>query len=127
MVFLDRHDWEENTKEHYYLAQIAAMIQRVMEGFRKTPRQVKTEDFLIKFTREKPATPVGGQVTTDEVPVRSLEEAVNTPTSGGIEIGPEAVLDPKWAVVNTNAKTRWAALLGVPTLETSGGDRPTST
>lgn len=52
--YLDQEDWQRNTKGEYYLAQIAAQVA-VGRGI----KDVKTEDFLIKFiTRTADNKPV---------------------------------------------------------------------
>lgn len=46
-----RRDLNVQGKTDYALAQIAAEVRRVLH---KNPRQVKVEDFLVKFNTEKP-------------------------------------------------------------------------
>lgn len=43
-------DLRQHHREDYYLAQIAAVVQR---GYAKYPKQVKLEDYLFSFNEEK--------------------------------------------------------------------------
>jgi len=43
-------EWDENTKEHYYLAQIALEVRRVLA---KKPNAIKLKDFLLSFVTNR--------------------------------------------------------------------------
>jgi len=93
-------EWHEKSKQDFYLAQIAATVRQVLEAFSKSPKQIKIGDYLLKFKDEK--------VTTIPVKERAKD--------GRIEIGPDAIKDPKWAAVNAKAKAMWGARLGIKEL-----------
>lgn len=52
-VYFDR-DLAQPRPEHYYLAQVAAEVRR---GVAKRPRNVKLDDFILKFGAPKPQPP----------------------------------------------------------------------
>ena len=52
LVFLQEEEWEETTTTHYYLAQIAAEIRAIREGFSESPKGVSIQDCILKFTTE---------------------------------------------------------------------------
>jgi hypothetical protein len=49
-------EWQTPTPEHWYLAQIAAAVSRVLA---RNPRAIRVEDFVLKFRvgPQKPASP----------------------------------------------------------------------
>lgn len=57
--FLEWRDVEEFRREDYYLAQIAAQIER---GHVKNPSQVTIQRKLLKFTSQEPPKDAGKQV-----------------------------------------------------------------
>lgn len=109
---LDETDWHTNTKQDHYLAQIAAEIRRIAEGFSKSPKSVNIKDLLIPFKAEPKPTPIVQDVPT---PVLRVDD--------DYEVGPDVELqvenpnDPKWERVAANAKSVWAARFGVADLE----------
>ncbi len=95
-VFLEQEDLAV-TKQDYYLAQIAAEIRRFLLALCSKDSKVNVEDFLMKFETDQP------------------KEIPSTSGRGGIETGPDAIKDPRWALVNANAKAKWGSRLqGIP-------------
>lgn len=119
-VALQILEWEEHGKLEYYLAQIAAEIRIIREGFAKDPKSVSPDDCLIKFERADAgvkAAPVTPARQADKVEADDdwcdEDEADDPPAEQGYEPGPDLVQDPKWAAVNANAYAIWSARLGV--------------
>lgn len=50
---MDDVEWNENTKLDYYLAQIAAVIERFQAAFTEKAQEIKVSDKLIHFEVEK--------------------------------------------------------------------------
>lgn len=61
----------ETKQEHYYLAQIAAEVRR---GISKKPKSIKTEQFLLKFEREK----IESRPLTEEEKQKRAEKSKST-------------------------------------------------
>jgi hypothetical protein len=99
-VLLDE-EWHEQTKLDFYLAQIAAEIRVIREGFSKEPKGVSVNDLIINFDPE--GTRKKRYIEVDDV---STEEKRKEYVPG-----PDLVKDPKWAKVNENAKLCWGARL----------------
>jgi hypothetical protein len=90
-MFLKMRRWEQRTKQDYYLAQIAAEIRAIRFGFSGKKEGVSIEDCILQDS-DKPASPHSGRPE--------------------IECGPEAMRDPRWAAVNSEAKSQWAKRIG---------------
>lgn len=109
MVFLQEEEWTGNpTRQEHYLAQIACLIHNFQVGI-GGGKAVPLEEFLMRF---------GKTTKEDSVPQEhNREEVVSSRGRGKIEIGPDAIKDPKWAKVNKTAKSYWAHNLGIKELE----------
>jgi hypothetical protein len=55
-LVLDEIEWDQPDRMCYYLAEIAAQVQRFMEGFTKAPKEVKTETFIKAWVRDGEAS-----------------------------------------------------------------------
>lgn len=101
-------DFQERSKQDYYSAQIVAEIRRFREGFSRSPAAITVEECLMDFGNNKFVT--REYVTPDgNVPLEPGQVPRNA-----IEIGPDAVKDPKWADVNKRARALLAMQLGHP-------------
>lgn len=63
VMYLEWRDVEEFRREDYYLAQIAAAVER---GYSKHPSQITTAKRLLKFTSRETPKDVGGRVQTSK-------------------------------------------------------------
>ncbi len=116
MLYLEQLEWHDRTKNDYYLAQIAAEIRQFREGFATRPKSISIEDCMLPFISTT------GESTTST----STNPDIPPSTIRGrqpIEPGPDAIKDPKWAEVNRRAKSHWAGMLGVESLEELGNGR----
>ena len=103
----DVEEWHYVSKQDQYLAQIAAEIRQIRVALtEKEPRLVDVEECVLKFQKSGETPPVQQvtQKTNKHIPEVEREE---------VEVGPDLVKDPKWAVVNARAKALWASRLGV--------------
>jgi hypothetical protein len=107
MVFYNQTEW--HSRQDYYLAQIAAEIRRVRQMFAKNPQAIPVSDCLIKYTDDQP-------MQQSEPRTQRSESVVSKPKDE-IEIGPDAMKDPKWSKVTENAKLLWAARFGLSSFE----------
>jgi hypothetical protein len=124
-----RREAVQVSKQDYYSAQLAAEIHnfRQMVGcWTKNPKLVTTEDMLLKFkSSEQPAT-----VSTDSVPPPQTIETL-PPKKPDIDMDDpesvrEAMKNPYWQKVNSNAKTVWAQRFGMSSItEAVGGSKKT--
>lgn len=110
----------EHEKIDYYLAQVAAFIERFRQGFMKDPREVTNEEMLLKFRMENEEDVSAQQLQDSNNERQSTDKIRPLPPEEKpqeVETGPQLVEDPKWARVNENAKAVWAARFGIPILE----------
>lgn len=70
-AYLDK-EWDDNSKQDYYLAQIATVIERFQEGFQDNPRTIRIEDKLIGFGMKKVLNPKEEEEVEDK-PVESVD------------------------------------------------------
>lgn len=96
MVYLEE-EWTRRSKEEWYWASIRCELMRIQQMFAKNPKQISIEDALLPF----------------EVESQSPNVRKSVPTSPGqVEIGSQAAREGRWAQVNSNAKSVWAARFG---------------
>jgi hypothetical protein len=120
-------EWEERSKQDYYLAAIVAEIRSFKEGFAKNPKSVDIRDCLLRFNQGDTDAPQTVPPAEIDRSMRSLkdEDSKSTrqvePTNGTqkpnpkeYEMGPELMKDPKWAMVNATAKHVWMERLKPP-------------
>lgn len=103
-------EWGERTREEFYLAQIAAEIRVIREGFSKEPKPVKPSDLLLDFM------PKGGRPRPKRRRRQRTAAEAAPPRQNGpareYAPGPELVQDPKWWAANVKARAVWLARLG---------------
>jgi hypothetical protein len=104
-------EWKENTKQDYYLAQIAAEIRLVREMFASNPKQVSIKDCLLPFSKE---LNVESESTnpSPKVEVKTMRRDLHKEKPKRVKISKKLAKDPKWAKVDANAKQIWAARMG---------------
>ena len=71
VLWMEYLEWDINAfdKNTYYLAQIAAEVRR---SFVKSPKLVKIQDFIMKFTKEKEL-----ELPTEDVKTRAQKPRVS--------------------------------------------------
>jgi hypothetical protein len=99
LAYIDEVEWNQPTAEHYYLAQIAFEIHQI--GRMLGGGKGKTiQDFILPFAEQ-------GKV--------AKQAKTNEATAGRkpIEVGVTPLTDPKWQIVNEQAKAVWMGRLGL--------------
>lgn len=109
MVFF-QEEWNDRTKLDHYLAQIAAEIRQIREGFSKEPRLIETAELLIDFVQEGEETETTRHEDNGE-PAERYTRARRKKRKT-IDLDNPEPLDAEWQRVNDEAKAIWAQRLG---------------